>query len=177
MLFRHRTTNDSGYGNATEQPQLANTTSGSGIANAAATASSSPPSRYQRPSSAPVPGAFLVDIGTSAPVRPIEVPFTTSLSNVEERLSIVKRSRSTGVASKANTGSASSFTAHDLGMANQGDNFSPGESPTRPLIRSYTPPCLAFPTFSKSKLLKHEQHVVDAMTNELLEVFFFAHDA
>lgn len=137
------------------------------------------PSAFERPSSAPVAGAVpLQPSSSSAPgfatARPDEA------QTVEDRLSIVKRSRTVSsakpYAARDPDSSAPVLRPPDLLAHSTDPAGAEGREQARAVVQWNTgvaPPCSAYPTFSTVKLPKHEQHVMDALLHEFTEVLFF----
>ncbi|KPI87051.1 hypothetical protein ABL78_3863 [Leptomonas seymouri] len=168
MLFRSRRSNNGG---------LASPSSSSTFAATVGNFSLGGPTGYERPSSAPVAGAVpLQPSGNEAvfvSVKPDEV------QNVEDRLNIIKRSRTVSsakqLAARESDSSAMGFRSSVLDPRSVDPPTSElgGEAAAAVPNTGLTPPHRMYPTFSLAKLPKHEQHVMDALLREFTEVLFF----
>lgn len=146
---------------------------------------------FERPSSAPVAGLVPQQPGGGGAGSSMGSPTTTASAkpddahSVEDRLSIVKRSRtasSSAGAGKPHTTRESAGAAPALLSPDSSPIVTAGLSPVESSDwaavalpnTGVKPPCSAYPTFSTAKLPKHEQHVMDALMREFTEVLFFA---
>ncbi|KAG5464489.1 hypothetical protein LSCM1_00679 [Leishmania martiniquensis] len=124
---------------------------------------------YERPSSAPVAGVVPLQPSTSAPIVPGSGPLT-GIHSVEDRLRIVKRNRN-----------RDDDLARTTPSSRLQEAFTIASDASYPLVKASTsatagtaPPCAAYPTFSLTRLPKHERHLMDAMVREFTEVLFFS---
>jgi hypothetical protein len=167
MLFRSRRSS-SGAVSPRQSPSFAAT-----VGNFAP----SGPTAFERPSSAPVAGAVPLQQSSSTPV--FANAKADEVRSVEDRLNIIKRSRTASSAktyvSRDPDSSAPVLRPPDM-LSHSVDpspsDFGGQNSTVAPRV-GVAPPCSSYPTFSLAKLPKHEQHIMDALLNEFTEVLFF----
>ncbi|KPA81820.1 unspecified product [Leptomonas pyrrhocoris] len=133
------------------------------------------PTAYERPSSAPVAGVVPLQPNSSTALA-FASPKADEVQNVEDRLSIVKRSRTASAAkpfANRDSGSAAAMLHSPDFIQRSVDPSPSGLGGAVAANTGVVPPCSSYPTFNLTKLPKHEQHVMDALLSEFTEVLFF----